>query len=128
MQTRIFLYCSAAAAIAAALFTLRAFAAPQQSLDPLVVAPATHKLVYENQFVRVIEAKVPVGSKEPKHRHPHGITVYLADYEVEQKAFPGEKVSKGRRKFGTVSWSDAVVHEVTNVGKTNSHALRIELK
>ena len=97
-------------------------------LDPLKVCPDTHKLLFENAVVRVIEAKVPPGQTEPKHSHPRGITVYLADYDVETKTLPDNKVSQAQRKFGTVSWSEAVVHEVKNAGKTNSHAIRIELK
>lgn len=97
-------------------------------LDPLKACPKTHKLLFENALLRVIEAKVPVGASEPKHRHPHGITVYLADYEVETKTLPDNKVTKAQRKFGSVTWSEAVVHEVKNVGNTASHAVRIELK
>jgi len=97
-------------------------------LDPLKVCPDTHKLLFENAVLRVIEAKVPAGSTEPKHSHPRGITVYLANYDVETKTIPDNRVTQGQRKFGTVSWSDAVVHEVKNTGKTNSHAIRIELK
>ena len=97
-------------------------------LDPLMVCPDTHKLLFENAVVRVIEAKVPPGQTEPKHSHPRGITVYLADYDVETKTIPDNRVSRAQRKFGTVSWSEAVVHEVKNTGKTNSHAIRIELK
>ena len=97
-------------------------------LDPLKVCPDTHKLLFENAVLRVIEAKVPAGSTEPKHSHPRGITVYLANYDVETKTIPDNKVTQAQRKFGTVSWSDAVVHEVKNTGKTNSHAIRIELK
>ena len=97
-------------------------------LDPLKVCPETHKLLFENAVLRVIEAKVPVGSTEPKHSHPRGVTVYLADYDVQTKTIPDNKVTQAHRKFGTVSWSDAVVHEVKNTGKTNSHAIRIELK
>jgi len=97
-------------------------------LDPLKVCPDTHKLLFENAVVRVIEAKVPPGQTEPKHSHPRGITVYLADYNVETKTIPDNRVTQAQRKFGTVSWSEAVVHEVKNIGKTNSHAVRIELK
>ena len=97
-------------------------------LDPLKVCPDTHRLLFENALVRVIEAKVPPGSTEPRHSHPRGITVYLADYEVQTKTIPDNRVSQAQRKFGTVTWSDAVVHEVKNTGKTNSHAIRIELK
>jgi hypothetical protein len=97
-------------------------------LDPLKVCPDTHKLLFENAVLRVIEAKVPAGSTEPKHSHPRGVTVYLADYDVQTTTIPDNKVTQAQRKFGTVSWSDAVVHEVKNTGKTNSHAIRIELK
>jgi len=97
-------------------------------LDPLKVCPDTHKLLFENAVLRVIEAKVPAGSAEAKHSHPRGITVYLADYDVETKTIPDNKVTQAQRKFGAVSWSEAVVHEVKNTGQTDSHAIRIELK
>ena len=86
-------------------------------LDPLKVCPDTHKLLFENAVLRVIEARVPPGSTEPKHSHPRGITVYLANYEVETKTIPDNKVIQAQRKFGTVSWSNAVVHEVKNTGR-----------
>lgn len=93
-----------------------------------MVAKDTHKLLFENNFVRVIEAKVPAGKTEPRHKHPRGVTVYLASYEIEQKTFPDQKLARAQRKFGTVTWSDAVVHEVRNVGKTESYSVRVELK
>lgn len=100
----------------------------QEVLDPIKIAPDTHKLVFENEFVRVIEAKVPAGGREPKHSHPHGLTVYLANYDSEVTTFPDGKVTKVHRQLGTAIWSDAVTHEVKNIGKTPGHALRIELK
>jgi uncharacterized protein YwbE len=115
-----------AASGAAASFLTPAPAA--EELDPLKVAGDTHKLVLENAFVRVIESKVPAGKAEPKHSHPHGLTIALADYTVETKTFPDGKMTKQDRKVGGVVWTDAMVHEVHNVGKTASHAIRIELK
>ena len=100
----------------------------QEELDPLKVAADTHRLLFENQFVRVIGAQVPPGAVEPKHRHMRGVTVHLADYDVEQKTFPDGKTSRGHRSFGAVTWSEAGVHEVKNVGTTPSHAIRVELK
>ena len=32
------------------------------------------------------------------------------------------------RKTGTFAWSEAITHTVENVGKTEGHVLRIELK
>ena len=100
----------------------------EDHLDPLKVASDTHSLIFENKFVRVIQAKVPPGKVEPKHRHPHGVTISLADYDVEQKTFPDGKVAKLHRSFGLASWAEAQVHEIKNVGKTGLHSIRVELK
>lgn len=126
MKRRILLLTAFIALVAGVL--LLAPAASQEELDPVKIMPDTHKLLLENKLVRVIEAKVPPGAFEKKHRHPHGVTVYLGDYSIEMKTFPDGKVMRAQRKFGTVSWSDAIVHEVKNVGKTASHAIRVELK
>jgi len=102
--------------------------AQDKDLDPLKVTPQTHKLLFENQFVRVIESKSPAGETEPKHSHPHSVTVYLADSDAEIKTFPDEKTSRVHRTAGTAGWSEATVHEIKNVGATSSHTIRIELK
>jgi len=100
----------------------------QSNLDPLQVMPDTHKLLFENQFVRVIESKVPAGSDEPKHAHPHCVTVYLANVDAEIKTFPDGKTTRVHRTAGTAGWSEATLHEVRNIGRTSSHNIRIELK
>ena len=119
---------AAGAVLTAGVWMVAPRATSQEELDPVKVAAETHKLLFENQFVRVIQAKVPPGSVEPKHRHPRGVTVYLADYSIDQKTLPDGKVTRADRKFGTVTWSEAIVHEVRNTGQTASHAIRIELK
>ena len=58
------------------------FQEQDKDLDPLKVTPQTHKLLFENQFVRVIESKVPAGETEPKHGHPRSVTVYLTDWTL----------------------------------------------
>lgn len=100
----------------------------QEDLDPLKIMPDTHKLLFENDFVRVIESKVPAGGGEPKHWHPHCVTVSLADFEAEIKTFPDEKITRAHRTFGSVAWNEATIHEVKIVGGTPSHNVRIELK
>jgi hypothetical protein len=99
-----------------------------QDLDPLRIMPNTHKLLFENRFVRVIESKVPAGAKEARHSHPHCVTVYLADVDIEIRTFPDGTTSRVHRTAGTAGWSEATVHEVRNVGSTSSHNIRIELK
>jgi len=114
------------------IVTSGAFGYPLQKRDndsdPLRVTPQTHKLLFENQFVRVIESKVPTGGTEQKHSHPRSVTVYLADADTEIKAFPDGTTSRVHRTAGTAGWSEATVHEIKNVGTTSSHNIRIELK
>jgi quercetin dioxygenase-like cupin family protein len=96
-------------------------------LDPVRVAPDTHKVAFENQFVRVLEVRVPAGKTEPRHRHPHGLSVYLTDWDARVTVDSG-KPDVRHRAAGTFAWSDAIVHTVENAGKTDGHILRVELK
>ena len=109
-------------------FVARALVAEQEPLDALKIMPDTHKLLFENEFVRVIESKVPVGGFEPRHSHPRCVIVSLADFDAEIKTFPDENVTRVHRKFGAASWSEATVHEVKIVGNNPSHNIRVELK
>jgi quercetin dioxygenase-like cupin family protein len=96
-------------------------------LDAVRAAPDTHKVAFENAFVRVLEVHVPPGKVEPRHRHPHGLSVYFTDWEV-RITVDGRAPQVNQRKAGTFAWSDAVIHSVENVGKSEGHVLRIELK
>jgi hypothetical protein len=97
------------------------------ALDPVRVAPDSHKIAFENMFVRVLEVRVPPGSIEPRHRHPHGLSVYLASQDT-RITVDGQAPQVGHREAGSFAWSDAVIHTVQNVGATEMHVLRIELK
>lgn len=103
---------------------------PQPSDDPLdslKVCKDTQKLIFENQFVRIIDDQIPVGVEEPLHRHPHGVIVYLSHYTNEQTTADGN-TTRNERYAGTAAWAEAVVHKVKNTGQTPSHAIRIEMK
>jgi hypothetical protein len=105
-------------------------ASPQEADDPLdslKVCKDTQKLIFENQFVRVIDDIIPPGVTEPRHRHRHGVAVYLSDYTTEQVTDDGKK-TQSQRKNGMVQWAEPTIHTVKNLGATNSHAIRIELK
>jgi hypothetical protein len=96
-------------------------------LDSLKVCKDTQKLLFENQFVRVIDDQIPPGVTEPMHRHRHGVSVYLSNYINENVTQDGRK-SKQERKAGTAQWNEPTVHTVTNTGSVSSHSIRIELK
>lgn len=99
-----------------------------QDQDVLKVIPENYKLVLDNPFVRVIEARVPAGTVEAPHRHLAGVSVCLTEYTVESRILPDGNWVRSERKLGTVYWSEASLHQLRNVGKTTSHTIRIELK
>ncbi|MGO9437061.1 MAG: hypothetical protein ACLPH3_11730 [Terracidiphilus sp.] len=59
----------------AALFAVHAHVAAQNQsgfpdgFDAVQAAPNSHRVLFENAFVRVLEVKVPPGTKEPMHHH-----------------------------------------------------------
>lgn len=100
----------------------------EPELDVLKVIPENYRLVLENQFVRVIEARIPAGTEEPPHRHLRGVSVAMSDYTIEHKPEPVGQWVRNQRRLGTVYWSEAGVHQTRNVGTTPSHTIRMELK
>ena len=117
-------------ALAAASLALGRWAQSQSAedpLDPLKVAGDTHRLAFENSFVRVLDVHLPPGKVEPRHRHPHGMSVYFTDWEAKVTV-DGKPPDQHSRKAGSFAWNEAVTHSVQNVGQTEGHILRIELK
>jgi quercetin dioxygenase-like cupin family protein len=125
MRNKVLLAAAVAAAVLAARLVLSQPA--EDPLDPVRVAGDTHRLAFENQFVRVLDVHLPPGKIEPRHRHPHGMSVYFTDWEA--KVTPeGKPTEVHPRQAGTFAWNEAVIHTVQNAGKTEGHILRIELK
>jgi quercetin dioxygenase-like cupin family protein len=119
----------AAGAAALAVVAARlAFSSPAEDpLDPIRVAGDTHRLALDNAFVRVLDVRLPPGKVEPRHRHPHGMSVYFTDWQA--KVTPdGGATEVHHRQAGTFAWNEAVIHTVQNAGTTEGHILRIELK
>ena len=125
MMKRVLLAVAVGAAVLAGRIVLSQ--PPNDALDPVRVAADTHRVALDNQFVRVLDVHLPPGKVEPRHRHPHGMSVYFTDWEA--KVTPdGQPTEVHPRKAGTFAWNEAVIHTVQNAGKTEGHILRIELK
>lgn len=106
-------------------------ASSQTDDDVLKVIPENYKLIIDNPFVRVLEAHIPAGTEEKPHRHLKGVSVCLTEYSLESRILANGQWTnwtRNDRKIGTTYWSDASLHQVRNVGKTDSHTIRIELK
>jgi hypothetical protein len=127
-KKRLFYWVVLTAILGIAFIGFRAASAAEEELDPLIVCKDTQKLVFENQLVRVVEERVPPGVAQAKHRHRHGVSIALSDYTNEETSYPSHKTMRRSRKAGDAGWREASVHESRNVGTTEEHVMRIELK
>jgi hypothetical protein len=48
------------------------------SLDAVIAAPEHHKLLFENERVRVLEVRIAPGERVPVHTHRWPATIYVA--------------------------------------------------
>jgi len=127
-RRRVLISACALGALALVVLLARASSAQTDDLDVLKVIPENYKLVIDNPFVRVLEARIPAGTEEKPHRHLRGVSVCMTEYTLESRTLPDGQWTRNERKLGTVYWSEASLHQVRNVGKTMSHTIRIELK
>jgi hypothetical protein len=74
------------------------------------------------------EERAPVGVSQVKHQHRHGVSVALSDYTNEEINYPSREKVRRSRKAGDAGWREASVHESRNVGTSEEHLMRIELK
>jgi hypothetical protein len=119
---------AAGAAACVIVLLARPATSQQDDQDVLRVIPENYKMLYENAFVRVIEARVPPGVEEKPHRHMRGVSICMTEYTVESRILPDGQWVRSDRKHGTVYWSESSLHVLRNVGKTTSHTIRVELK
>ncbi len=95
--------------------------------DPAKVSPNTHKVLFENDRVRVLDIRVKPGQKVPTHSHPDYVAYALNDFKVKFTS-PDGKTAEVEGKAGEATWRDAETHAAENVGTTELHVLNIELK
>lgn len=81
----------------------------------------------ENDRVRVLDFRFKPGQKAEMHIHPDHIVYALTDYTLIL-THPDGTSKEGSVKAGQTFWMIAGAHMAQNIGKTDGHALVIELK
>ena len=110
------------------LFTTVVLAvAPVPAQDVVKVSPETHKVLLENEHVRVLDVHAKPGEKVGMHSHPASTLYYLTDGKLKI-TFPDGRTEERTVKAGTAVWSEAVTHAVENVGANDFHEVHMELK
>lgn len=98
-----------------------------ESMDPTRVTPATHKAVFENDRLRVLDIRMKPGQKAAMHSHPAYLVYSLTPGQV-RFAFQDGTSEEVTLEPGMIVWREGETHAPENVGSDELHVLNIELK
>jgi quercetin dioxygenase-like cupin family protein len=105
------------------------------SLDAVVAAPQNHKVVLENEHVRVLEVTVRPGENEPLHMHRRPSVMYvmaednIRDYDAAGNVLYDSAKEKAPPQTPYTIWMEPQApHWVENLSPQPLRLLRVELK
>ncbi|HTK82506.1 MAG TPA: hypothetical protein VL633_09465 [Bacteroidota bacterium] len=99
----------------------------QVSDDPLVTAAKFHKLLFENDRVRVFMFRLKPKEETPAHYHRDGV-VYILNGGTLSETLADGKSHDVTLTTHDVKWMDAKTHKVKNTGTDEIRMLIVELK
>jgi hypothetical protein len=104
-------------------------------LDALIAAPQHHKLLFENEMVRVLDANIPAGEETNLHEHRYSASLYFISwsdfirYDADGNVMFDSRSLEKIPLPGTAIWSDPLAaHALKNVGENNLHVICVEIK
>ena len=95
--------------------------------DPVKIQPENHKVIFEDEHVRVLDVTFGPGVTLKKHSHPDHVAYFLEGGKTKHTDEAG-KVTEMENKKGGARWVAATTHTVENIGTTTAHAVIIEMK
>jgi quercetin dioxygenase-like cupin family protein len=102
-------------------------ARPVCAQDPAAVNATSIHIKFENERVRVLEATLPPGVKEPVHSHPAYVIYVIEGGRVRNYASDG-KITEATLNSGDVIYRDPLTHAAENTGDKPIHLILVELK
>ena len=100
---------------------------PMPSQDVVKVAGDSHRVIFENEHVRVLAVDIKPGQIAPMHSHPESVSYFLTDGKLKI-TLPDGKTIERNPKAGAAAWSDPVTHQAQNIGTTEFQQVQIEIK
>jgi quercetin dioxygenase-like cupin family protein len=99
--------------------------------DALAAAPQHHKVLFENDKVRVLEVNVAPGVREPLHAHRYPSVLYYISAAHLKEYSPGvPAIDRGHKENGAVVFLPiGPPHQMENLEDTKPlKGIRVELK
>jgi hypothetical protein len=104
-------------------------------LDALIASPQHHKLLFENEFVRVLDASIPAGETTNVHTHQYPASLYILSwsdfirYDADGNVLLDSKTLTKIPDTGSALWSEPLTaHSLKNIGENNLHVISVEIK
>jgi quercetin dioxygenase-like cupin family protein len=102
-----------------------------EAMDATVAASGSHRVLLENDRVRVLEVVIEPGQREPEHTH-RAASVMITDEPAQIRYYEGDELrfESGESPAGLrVRWLEPEgPHSVQNIDDRRYHAIRIELR
>ena len=105
-----------------------------ESLDALTAAPAHHRLLLENEWVRVLETVIHPGDRTAVHTHRWRAVQYVCSWsDLIRRDGAGNVLLDSRTvqapDVGAALWSEPLLpHSVENIGDHELRVLVVEIK
>ena len=106
-----------------------------EELDALIAAPQHHKLLFENEFVRVLDANIPAGEITNVHTHRYPASLYFISWSDFIRYDADGNVLLDSRSLEKIPlpcsamWSESIpAHALRNVGENDLHVISVEIK
>ena len=104
-------------------------------LDAMVKAPDHHRILFENDKVRVLDTELPPGDQTPIHAHEWPASLYVVSwsdivrYDPEGRVLMDSREAAFRPGPGTAIWGAPLPpHSVRNVGNAPLRIIAVEVK
>jgi hypothetical protein len=104
-------------------------------LDALTAAPQHHKLLFENEFVRVLDTCIPPGEMTAIHTHRYAASLYILSWSDFLRFDDKGNVIFDSRTLaqaplpGSAGWTESFApHALQNVGIQDLHVISVEHK
>lgn len=95
--------------------------------DPVEAAPQLHKVLVDNDKVRVYEVTLKPGDKIPMHSHPVHVVYFITGGKA-RFGLPDGKSEVRESPAGGAVWNDPVTHTSENTGGDVTRVVIVELK
>jgi hypothetical protein len=103
------------------------------ALDALIASPEHHKLLFENDKVRVLEVRIPPGETTHIHTHRWPATIYSLSWsDFERYDTKGNVILDSKQLSSSPPqtwWANPIPpHCLKNIGDKEIHNICVEMK